>query len=545
MGENYKIFKAFIKNRFIIFPILFTAICAYGFYIVQYSIGLDDTSVIRYYVDGRAPAMGRYTMYLLDHVLKVAVFSPFILEFINVVLLVVTAIIWMTLIKKIVGEKIPDVLYTIFACIFISFPLFNEIFVYYVHGSPGISLGYGLIAFAVLSVFTYLDQKQWKNKGSLLCGIICFYFALGLYESFALVYIMACSAVFFLYAIFREEKFTWKKVFSWIGIFILPILVGIIFRSITFWILSTIANLPNHMRGVMDFKWIFREGGKEQAHKLIVEFFGMYGVNAFFYIPIRNYLLSMVALLIYTIVKIIRKKNGWIAIGAFGILVSPWLLMPVEGVVTTYRANLGLAFACALSLLLIFYELYKRIKYKWILVLFAGIIIYNQSFDLNQWFYLEHVKYEYQEELTSQIYYTLATDYDLDKKIVFIGDIELPDELARYTHVLYGSKDIKIIQFLENKMGITLSDRFFDSLGYVYAEVPNLYLYRWGQDAFEEGSIELAKFYAMQGYKILPGTLGNWFEAKFLCQDAPCFPAKGSIIEFDDYIVVKLAPYSY
>lgn len=293
----------------------------------------------------------------------------------------------------------------------------------------------------------------------------------------------------------------------------------------------------------MDFKWMFREQGKQQLHTMLIEFFGMYGVNAFFYVPIRNYVLSMIGLLIYTIIKIINKKNGWIAIGAIGIFVSPWLLMPVEGVVTTYRANIGLAFACALSFMLVFYELYKRFKYKWILILVASIIIYNQAFDLNHWFYLEHIKYEYQLELTNQIYAELSEEYDLEKNIVFIGDMLLPETLAGCNHVKYESKEYQVIETLEEQFKITLSSRFFDSYGYVYNEVPDLMLYRWGQDAFEEGSTEIAKFFAMHGYKISPGTLGNWYEAKVLGEELPCFPKKGSMIEYNDYIIVKLAEY--
>jgi hypothetical protein len=465
------------------------------------------------------------------------------MEFIGLLLLMITAIIWIAFFMKIIGDKIPMVVYTVFACVFISFPLFQEILVYYVHGSPGISLGYALIALTMLSLVTYLEKKEWKKIKPLLLSIVCFYFALGLYESFVLVYIMACAVTLFLFAIFRDEKYTIKKFLTWILVFLIPMLLGIAFRSVTFYILSIVADIPNFMRGVTDLNWMFGETAKTQWSTLKIEFFGMYFVNAFFYLPIRNYLLSMVALFIYTIVKSIRKKNGWIVVGAVGIFLSPWLLMPIEGVVTTYRANLGLSFACALAIMLVFYEVYTHIKYKWIWVLLAGIIIYNQSFDLNQGFYFEEKKYEYQVELTNQIYYKLAAEYDLTKKIVFIGDVELPETFAEYTHVLYQSEKYQILDLFEERMGITLSKRFFDEYGYVYNEVPDLYLYRWGQSAFDEGAVELASFFAMHGYHILPGDLGDWYEAKVLCKDAPVFPKEGSVIEFDEYIVVKLGEY--
>lgn len=545
MKENFEIIKSFINKKIIYIPMIITALCSYGFYITHPSIGVDDPSIIRYYVDGYAPVVGRYTLYLLNHIIRLTDFSPFILEFINVLLLLLSAIIWMTLIKKIVAEEIPDVLYTVFGCLFISFPLFNEIFVYYIHGSPGIGLGYALTAFASLSIYTYLDEKKWKKLGNLVTAIICFYFALGLYESFTIVYIMACAAVFFLYTLFKEEHFTWKKFFLWITVFIIPIIISIIFRSFTCFIVSFGTEFPNRMREVSTFKWMFLEGRKEQYEILKNEFIGLYGVNAFFYLPIRNYFISMIGFLVYSVIKIIRKKNGWIAIGAIGILLSPCLIMPIEGVVTPYRANLGLAFACALSIMLIANEIYRHFKYKWIVIFIAALIIYNQAFDLNHWFYLEDMKYQYQVELTNQLYYKLASKYDMDKKILFIGEMSIPETMKKHTHISYDSKEYRIITKLEETLKIEHPTRFFDAYGYKYTEVPDLFMYQWGQQAFGEGSVELAKFYAMHGYKMTPGTLGNWQEAQFLCQDAPIYPKEGSIIEFNNYIVVKLAEYIY
>jgi len=545
MKENKKIMQSVFINKMFYIPVVLTAICAYGFYITHYFIGVDDTSLARYYIDGYALSVGRYTIFLLGKIIELTSFAPFILEFINVILLIFAALIWVTLIKRIVGDKIPIILYTLFACLFISFPLFNEIFVYYLHGSPGMSLGYSLIAFAALSVNTYLEGKQWKKIGSLLGASLCIYVTLGIYESFVLVYIMACATIFFLYTLFSEEHFSVKRFFLWIGVFLGPLILGMLLRSLTFWIILSISDIPNFMRGASDLKWLFMEGRGDRLDRIYSDFIAKYVINGLFYLPIRNYLLASVGLFFYTIVKIIRRKNGWIAVGALGILVSPWLITPFEGEIIAYRANLGLAFACSLSILLISYEIYKHFKYKWIVILIGFIIVYNQSFDLNHWFYLQQVKYQYQVELTNQIYYKLAANYDLTKKVMFIGDTNLPETLQQETHISRDDKNYPVIEKIANKLNIKLSEKLFDSYGYIYTEVPNMYLYSWGQDAFEEGCVEIAKFYAMLGYTIVPGTLGDWYEAEFLCQDAPCFPKEGSIIEFNNYIVVKLADYTY
>lgn len=541
MKENIQIFKNLIKEKVLLIPMLLTAICSYGYFITNYAIGLDDTSISRYYVEGRAPAMGRYTMYMLERICNVAKFSPFILEFLSVLILMITALVCIVLFEKITKGQIPMAMYSIFGCLFISFPLFNEILIYYVHGTPGIALGYLLTALATLWVFTYIQDQNKKKIGSIIASIIATYFAIGLYESFALVYIMLCATILFLYLVFQKEKLSARRILFWICFFVIPLLLAVVLRSVTYQILALAFDIPNHMRGMGDMKWMLGVNGRENLKTVIREFYAMYGVNALFYMPIRNYLLSMIVFIAYIIVKIIKKKNGWIALGGLGILLSPWLLMPVEGVVTTYRANLGLAFATALAVMLVSYEVYKRIQWKWLVLLVAAIIIYNQSFDLNHWFFVERLKYDYQVEMTSQIYYELAENYDLNKPVVFISNGEIPKEFAKYTHVEYGDKSFQVLEEVENVLGIKLPERFFDSNGYIYAEVPNLWIYNWGQNAFEEGAIEIAKFFAMHGYEIIPGTNGNYQEASVVNIDMPCFPREGSILELDDYIVVKIS----
>jgi hypothetical protein len=542
LQENKELFRELITKKIIYIPLILTAICAYGFYVTNYSIGVDDTALARYYVDGYAPAVGRYTLYLLNFVLKMSEFSPFILEFVNVVVLVLAAIVWMVLIKKIAREQIHIALYSVFGCLFISFPLFNEIFVYYFHGSPGMGMGYLFTAISALNIYTFLLDKKINN---LIYATIMFYFALGIYESFTLVYIMACAAIFFLINIYQKEKFTLCRFFVWIGLFVLPIIIGIIFRSVTCNIIVYFTEFDNTMRSVTSSNWLFAEDWKLQYEILKDEFMVKYVLNAIYYIPLRNYLISAILLFLYSIAQIIYKRNGWIAIGSLGILISPILIVPIEGVITPYRANLGLAFSLAMTGLVIGNSIYKRIKYNWIVLLLFSIIIFNQAFNLNHWFYLEDVKYKQQVELTTQLYYDLAKDYDLNRKVLVIGELGLPDTLKEHTHIAYDDNRFKYITLFEEKFDLEISKKYFDEYGYMYTEIPDLYLYSWGQGAFDDGSLELSHFFEMHGYKLTPGSQGEWQEAQFLTQDGPCYPEEGYITEYNDYIIVKLADYMY
>ena len=117
--------------------LLLTAVCAYGYKVTNVTIGIDDTPSLYYFEEGLIAIVGRWVLFLLNKVIFLAEFVPFVTDFIAVGLLVLAAIVWTVLFYSVLGEKIPVVGYAFFAAIFVSSPLISEVLrIFCITGSP-------------------------------------------------------------------------------------------------------------------------------------------------------------------------------------------------------------------------------------------------------------------------------------------------------------------------------------------------------------------------------------------------------------------------
>ena len=127
MKQLWSELRWFWKQKIYVISVLITAVCGYGFAIVQPIIGIDDTAVELYLQDGLEPVMGRWVVFLLNRVFHVSEFSPFMLEFVGVIMLCIAATLFCVLFQRILGERIGILGYTMFSCIFISNPIISEV----------------------------------------------------------------------------------------------------------------------------------------------------------------------------------------------------------------------------------------------------------------------------------------------------------------------------------------------------------------------------------------------------------------------------------
>ena len=103
-----------LKQKKYMIPLLVTAIFSYGFMVVNPTIGIDDTASERFFQDGLEPYMGRWTLFLLNKVLRLAEFAPLITELIGVIFLILSVTLWCVAFKRIQSSKLPLWGYTFF-----------------------------------------------------------------------------------------------------------------------------------------------------------------------------------------------------------------------------------------------------------------------------------------------------------------------------------------------------------------------------------------------------------------------------------------------
>lgn len=149
--------KAFLENKIFVILLILTAIGCYGFKMMHPTIGIDDTPYEYYFSDGLIVVVGRWVLFLLNRILDIGQFAPFLTDFAAVLLLMIAAVLWCVVFHRIFGEEIPKWGYLFFACLFISNPLISEVFTYFLHN--GIAIGYTFSALAVLFFMEGLEQK--------------------------------------------------------------------------------------------------------------------------------------------------------------------------------------------------------------------------------------------------------------------------------------------------------------------------------------------------------------------------------------------------
>lgn len=117
----------FWKNKIYMSIIIIVSILGYGFTITNCAIGVDDLDLDRYVSGTWILSQGRWGTWLLYNILGIKSFTPFWLEFITVIILVITAVAICTFFKQNFDDKnITIVAYIILASAFISYPLINQ-----------------------------------------------------------------------------------------------------------------------------------------------------------------------------------------------------------------------------------------------------------------------------------------------------------------------------------------------------------------------------------------------------------------------------------
>ena len=135
----------------------FVSLCAitiagYGYVLTHGTCGIDDISIDLYFEKGIGVAIGRWPYYLINKVIPIAKYTPFIGDFITVLLLMAAATVWCILFYKMIPEKISVWVYILFAALFMNYSMNADVFVFYLQNGLG-----WVHLFSVLSLFLFYN----------------------------------------------------------------------------------------------------------------------------------------------------------------------------------------------------------------------------------------------------------------------------------------------------------------------------------------------------------------------------------------------------
>ncbi len=557
-------FREFISNKIYMIMLSLTAVCSYGFMVSHPTVGIDDTAIPAYFQDGLAPAMGRWSLYLLNKLFHVSDFAPWMTELAGVLLLMASATLWCAVIYQIAGRTVSVWGYAFFAALFISCPLISEVYVYYLHN--GISIAYGVTALAVFGVMQSMGRtapagqtvSRGRNVKRLLGASLGLTVAMGFYESFIIVYVIGILLIFFLMQLGREE---WRSSYElraryWAGAVLITGVAAVVLRSVILAVLRLLFHI-----GIPDgySVWrrnIFENVGQSIPDLLMVlkKFWVMYYLNGFCYLPITVFSAGVLFLCGYGLYQSVRRRNVWLALSVLAVPVAPLALVIIEGYPTHYRASQYVPIIGAFAVFLVFQtvEGYRRARggrlaggLSKAAIVLAGILLWNQCADMNKWFYVDYMKYEDTRNVMNAIACDLESgDYDLSKRVVFRGAYLAPYELVKGAYLDFDNPKYRLMRKITDVVDEHLLEKFNaeDRHGYVFAQTPINSALRWGITAFDGTAGQLEILWRMHGHDItVERDLKKIEEAERRRGEAnmPSYPRKGYIMECEEYIIVN------
>ena len=569
--------KHFQQNRLYMGILLLTAVCAYGYKVTNATIGIDDTPSLYYFEEGLIAIVGRWVLFLLNKVVSLAEFVPFVTDFAAVVILVLAAVVWSALFYSVLGEKVPTAGYAFFGAVFLSSPLISEVFTYFLHN--GIAIGYLCCGISLCCVREWQSSTRKMQKGSgirqklgclavakILTAAVFLWIAMGCYESFMILWLAGLLLLLLSERIRlgteRTARTGERGVFGTLAGGALAALAAVLLRSLMIVVLTKAFHLEYLQgeavqRSVTEMLgWMVQTGAFGELIMILKRTFVLYGVFAYAYLPIRIFVLSAVVITVVTLVRVVRGRDLWALILLPTAYLAAFSLLFIEGKATLYRSAQFLPVFCGYGVLLFVYAVWKVTAWwerktqksqnsricrgvRGIAILVLAVIVWNQCMDMTKWFYIDKQKYDAAVQTVDQIALDLERDFDTSKPVIFTGNYEIPYSIVKDAYVSYGDSKYYKMKRLTDLIDPDLLDKYNrGSRGVWVAQTPALSVIDWGRYAFDSDA-ELVKFFAMHGHSLVAcGDIDRYAEAEEESLNLPEYPQDGYIVDKGDYIIV-------
>lgn len=540
--------KYFWKKRCFAVGIPLMMLLSYLTLIINPTVSEDDTAFRLYYVEGVSPAMGRWCLYLVNKLFPLD-YNPHFVEACGLMVFCLSITLWCVVFRRMFGEKISLTGYTIFGAVMLSSPILSEVVVWYLQ--DGIYMGYGFTALAVLFGMEAFRQNQTggANKRRVCLQLISsaafLTAALGFYEAFMIVYLMALAMNFLLVRSLDRDGYS-ARPSEWLVKTGIICVLSMVFRELAIGGIVSLFRLEEQRevlatRGILDILKGFGNGQGE-LWLVLKEFFVKYYIHGIVYVPVLILVLAVGILGIWALSSALRKRDGWIFAAAAGIVLLPWLMVFLEGTATYYRASEYVPLLTGFAVLLMGYEVKKLNKkpVRTAALFLALVLLYRQGYEMNKWLYIDAMKYEDDRRTASAVALEIIKNCDESKPVCVVGSYLTPPSLLDKLYTPSWSKKYMLTEWLVKGVDEDIFDKYNTPYGYAAAETPQLSLIDWASYAFIGTDREMIKFWRMNGFTFQEdGNVEHYLYARELMREAPAWPKEGSIVEMDDYIIVN------
>lgn len=517
-------FKKFLLNPLYIFPVLISTILCYAYYLTHETVTIDSLSSDRYY-HGLLVAQGRLTATIIENYLGFEHLPIAVENIIGLICFILGATVFCIIFDK--AKPQSNVLpYTFFTCLYITFPLMNEYFMF--KGSV-LTTGGSIL---LVSFALYFALKIKNLIASILISSIFIFFAYSWYESFILVYI---GAVFLLLILIADGQKSQKELF-FNGFWLAPTLfLGFSLEEIISNAIINICNITQDNNNAVGTAWL---SSSATLKSFFYDFIYSFVSKIFCYAPFTILFIFLAVAFVLMILQTKSTKKPILIFFYLGLALTVFFLSIYRGAESAYRTEQGIPFYIgAITLLLSskIINLHGKKALKIIASLSLVIILTVQICSSNYWYHVNVLRDKEEKQVVCNIAKDLEK-YDKNKPVIFIGYYQLSNNIEDKYAVKKDSVAGKIINYTSKKAK--------KSYTYTACQTSISSYISWSIYSFSSANVELKKFFNSCGYDFKLDTNEQFKEATKKYINIPSYNDSGYILDAGDYIVVKVGNYS-
>lgn len=517
-------FKKFLLNPLYIFPVLISTILCYAYYLTHETVTIDSLSSDRYY-HGLLVAQGRLTATIIENYLGFEHLPIAVENIIGLICFILGATVFCIIFDK--AKPQSNVLpYTFFTCLYITFPLMNEYFMF--KGSV-LTTGGSIL---LVSFALYFALKIKNLIASILISSIFIFFAYSWYESFILVYI---GAVFLLLILLADGQKSQKELF-FNGFWLAPTLfLGFSLEEIISNAIINICNITQDNNNAVGTAWL---SSSATLKSFFYDFIYSFVSKIFCYAPFTILFIFLAVAFVLMILQTKSTKKPILIFFYLGLALTVFFLSIYRGAESAYRTEQGIPFYIS-AITLLFSSKIINLTGKKALKIIASlslvIILTVQICSSNYWYHVNVLRDKEEKQVVCNIAKDLEK-YDKNKPVIFIGYYQLSNNIEDKYTVKKDSVAGRIIDYTSKKAK--------KSYTYTACQTSISSYISWSIYSFSSANVELKKFFNSCGYDFKLGTNEQFKEATKKYINIPSYNDSGYILDAGDYIVVKVGNYT-
>lgn len=415
-------YREIIGKKIFYLPVLFFAVVGYSFSIYNRTVNIDDLMREFNFGSGNRLLSGRWGFVLWNKLVGInVVYDPFIDRFLAIVLLIAAAILLCYILYKIGGEKrvIP---YTLTASMFVSYPLFNEIW-YYTGANWVVAGNICLVSLAIL-----ISRSKMQFWYKMLYSCLLLILPVSSYETSIFYYITLICIV--LYYDYIQIEYKIVELLKKCGYFFFPLILATIVRFLVSSLINSYLGLQYTGGGATGIKWT--EDSFLHVIKCVVGFnIVNYGLSALVYLPVFVFLLMSLVFFLLFLLPMDNKGKKIIFGGV--LFFSLFFQSILQGVELPYRH------AQTLTLFVSFVTfqisiMFDSAKIRRVIYLFLFVLCWYQAVYINRINGLNDLRSKNEIALIHQIGSRLVSEYE-KKPVVFVGSYQIGKYITDYVSV--------------------------------------------------------------------------------------------------------------